>query len=319
VDNAAQPLLTMLDRRLAALRKSRPELSEALDLQEQLMRSSLAVPRPPQTQSFPLPREHAAARVREGVPMLHDQPIQVDLHFAADLFSRLVNALQEREDADLAPHLEAVVLAATSGGLDPQRLFVEAFVHHPDHLAEIAHQSGLDAELLTTLATLATAPLLRAYAEHVLPLVQRLDDGSPDGARWQRGYCPVCGGWPLLGELRGVELAQYLRCSACGSGWRAHRLGCPYCGNEDYRSLQMLNIEGEQRFRVSVCERCTGYLKVGNAFDPPPAEFLALDDVASMALDVVAIERGYHRPVGSGFLIELAVPEEEWVAELEDL
>jgi FdhE protein len=319
VDNAEHPLLPILDRRLAASRKSRPDLAETLDLQEQLIRTILSVPRPPQTQPFPLPREHAAARVRQGVPMLHDQPVQVDLHFAADLFSRLVNSLQQREDADLAPRLEAVVVAATSGGLDPQRLFVEAFVHHPDHLAEIAYQAGLEAELLTTLATLATAPLVRAYADHLLPLVQRLDDGSPNGARWQRGYCPVCGGWPVLGELRGIELAQYLRCSGCGSGWRTHRLGCPYCGNEDYRSLQTLTVEGELRFRVSVCERCMGYLKVGTAFDPPPAEFLPLDDVASMQLDIVAIERGYHRPVGSGFVIELAVPEEEWAAELEDL
>ena len=28
------------------------------------------------------------------------------------------------------------------------------------------------------------------------------------------------------------------------------------------------------------------------------------------------IERGYHRPGGSGFVIELAVPETEWVEEL---
>jgi FdhE protein len=317
VDNPERILA--LDRRLAGLRKTRPGLAEALDLQEQLIRTSLSMPRAPHTQPFPLPREHLAARIREGVPLLHDQPVQVDLHFAADLFSRLVNALQQREDADLAQRLETLVTAATTGGLDPQRLFVEAFVHHPDHLAEIAYQANLDAELLTTLANLAAAPLVRAYAERLLPMVDRVDDGAPDGAIWQRGYCPVCGGWPLLGELRGIELARYLRCAACGSGWRWHRLDCPYCGNQDYRSVQTLTIEGEHRFRVSVCDRCLGYVKVGNAFDPPPAEFLALDDVASLHLDVAAIERGYHRPIGTGFLIELAVPDEEWVSDLEDL
>jgi hypothetical protein len=30
----------------------------------------------------------------------------------------------------------------------------------------------------------------------------------------------------------------------------------------------------------------------------------------------VAIERGYQRPGGTGFVIELAVPDEEWVEEL---
>jgi FdhE protein len=194
-------------------------------------------------------------------------------------------------------------------------LFTEAFVQHPDHLAEMARQVGVDEELLATLSAQAVAPLLRAYAERLLPMVERLEDGSPEEVLWQQGYCPVCGGWPVLAELRGVELAQYLRCAACGSGWRARRLFCPYCGNDDYRQLQTLAVEGEQRFRVSVCERCRGYLKVGNAFDPPPAELLALDDVASMHLDVIAIERGYRRPVGSGFAIELALPDEEWADE----
>ena len=52
------------------------------------------------------------------------------------------------------------------------------------------------------------------------------------------------------------------------------------------------------------------------AFDPPPPELVQLEDAVSVHLDVAAIERGYHRPGGSGFVIELAVPEEEWVEEL---
>jgi FdhE protein len=312
----SEELLLLLDRRLAAVRKARPELRDVLDLQEQLIRESLTSARPAEAQPFPLPREQLADRVRNGMPVLNDQPAHVDVHFAADLFSRLVNVLQQREDPELQSGLEALVDAATNARLDPQRLFGEAFVQHGDHLAEIALQTGVDADLLATVAAQAVAPLLRAYAERLLPLIERLDDGSPDGAVWQRGYCPVCGGWPSLAELRGVELALFLRCAACGSGWRSQRLGCPYCGNDDYRSLQTLTIDGERRFRISVCEHCKGYLKVGNAFDPPPPQLLALDDVASLHLDVVAIERGYHRPGGTGFFIELAVPEDEWVEEL---
>jgi FdhE protein len=302
--------LLLLDRRLASLRKSRPDLEQALELQEQLLRTSLTSPRPPLAESFPIPREHLAARVREGVPLLHDQPVQVDLHYAADLFSRLVNVLQEREDPELAQRLEGVVTAATGGALDPQRLFAEAFVQHRDHLVELANQTRVDAELLTTLGALSVAPLLRAYAERLLPMVERLAVDTADSVVWHHGYCPVCGGWPLLAELRGVELAEYLRCAGCGSAWRWHRIRCPYCGNSDYRALQMLTVDGEHRFRISVCEHCHGYLKVGNAFDPTPAELLALDDVASLHLDVAAIERGYHRPVGTGFAIELSVPDE---------
>jgi FdhE protein len=313
---APEQLLLLLDRRLAALRKSRPDLEQALDLQEQLIRVTLMSVRGPETRPFALPREQLARRLRQGIPLLHDQPAHVDVHYAADLFSRLVNVLQDRADPDRGDRLEVLVAAIVGGALDPQRLFTEAFVQHPDHLAELADEAGVDRELLGTLAALSVAPLLRAYAERLLPLAERLDDGSPEGAVWQQGYCPICGAWPVLGELRGVELAEYLRCSACGCGWRSRRLFCPYCGNDDHRTLQTLTVDGEQRFRISVCERCHGYLKVGNSFDPPPADLLALDDIASLHLDLVAIERGYARPGGSGYVIELAVPEAEWVEEL---
>jgi FdhE protein len=313
---AAVELGALLDRRVALLAKSRPDLDEALKVQEQLIRAGLESARPPEAPPFPLPREHLAARIREGVPMLHAQPVHVDVQYAADLFSRLVNVLQRREDSELQSNLDALIKAATGGALDPERLFGEAFVQHQDHLVEIALQAGVDADLLAIVASQSVAPLLRAYAERLLPIIERADDATPEGAAWTRGYCPVCGGWPLLGELRGIELAQWLRCSACGAGWRSQRLTCPYCANDDYRSLGSLAVEGEQRFRVSVCERCKGYLKVLNAFDPPPAALLGLDDVMSMHLDVAAIERGYQRPGGSGYTIELALPEEEWMEEL---
>ena len=315
-------LLLLLDRRVAALRKNRHDLEDAITLQEILVRTALTSVRAPHVTSFPTPRDVVAGRVRAGIPLLHDQPATVDTHFAADLFSRLVNALDAQPiqaHEDQAHGLEAIVEAATTGALDPQALFGEAFVHHPDHIAALAQQAGVDAELLGALATVAVAPVLRAYAERLMPLVERADDGSPDGAMWQRGYCPICGGWPALAELRGVELSEHLRCSFCGTGWRWVRIGCPYCGTTDYRSLQMLTIEGEARFKVSCCDRCHGYIKVGNAFDPPPAALVALDDLASMHLDVAAIERGYRRPEGSGYVIELAVPDNAWADELEDV
>src|SRR5690349_19700562 len=115
----AQDLTLLLDRRVAALRKAQPNLADALELQAQLIRASLTAARAPLAHPFALPREQLTERIRQGVPLLHNQPAQIDVHFAADLFSRLAEILAERDDPQLRSRLDELVAAATSGLLDP--------------------------------------------------------------------------------------------------------------------------------------------------------------------------------------------------------
>jgi len=303
------PLL--LDRRVAALRQARPDLEAGLALQALLIRETLTAVRPPMARFPVVPPERVLHKIRDGVPLLHTESIDVDVEYAADLFGRLLNVVTGHDETRNADQAEPLIAAATDGRLDPHRLFAEAFVQHGDHVAQMAQAAGVEAAFLAALATLAIAPVLRAYAAQVRPIVARLDAAAPGAPTWLQGYCPACGAWPLLGELRGVEMRLALRCSACGLDWGGRRLDCPFCGTVDHRLLHTLQIEGERRFRAQACDGCHNYLKVGNAFDPPPGELLALDDLASVNLDVAAIDRGYRRPTASGFRLELAVPESE--------
>ncbi|MBV9327910.1 MAG: formate dehydrogenase accessory protein FdhE [Chloroflexi bacterium] len=387
----AELLLQRLERRLAVLRRTRPDLQDALSLLQLIVETQLSSPRPPRVSAFPLPRQLVAARLRDGVPLLHDQPVTLDIQFAADLFSRLLNALP--------PDYDALVHAATTGRLDAETLFGEALVQHADHLAQIAHSADVDAGLLSGIASHSVAPILHAYAARL----QLLLDQVEDTAIWQRGYCPICGGWPLVAEPThttgarqgsaaghgeravnhpALEVVEWLRCGACGARWRSRADACQYCANTDDGTRGALRLEGERRFHLRVCDRCRGYLKVRTGFaavsadadraDPVPAsgfdgdspsanrappaddavhandvvdardampaeaapadevlptseampaevspvEFLAVDDLASRRLDLAAIERGYQRPAGCGYRIELAVPEAEWIEEL---
>ena len=231
---------------------------------------------------------------------------------------RLLHTLAARGPSDATAGVDALMRAAISGRCSiREHVFGEAFVQHADHLGHIALAAGVSANLLAATASLAVAPIVRAYTERLLPLVDQVDDDTPDAVRWSRGYCPICGAWPLLAEVRGVGQPRWLRCGLCGSGWRDQgRPTCAYCGNTDQRSLGTLTVDGEQRFHAAVCERCTGYLKVGNTLEPPPAELLPIDDVASLQLDLAATQHGYQRPSGSGYRIELAVPDDEWLDEL---
>ena len=119
---------------------------------------------------------------------------------------------------------------------------------------------------------------------------------------WSRGYCPVCGGWPALAEMCGVERARYLRCVRCGAAWRMHGLACPYCANADHAELgSLVPQDGPPKWSIEVCRRCRGYLKVLMALRPAAPGALLLEDLRTVELDLAARQRGYRRPEGEGY------------------
>ena len=115
-----------------------------------------------------------------------------------------------------------------------------------------------------------------------------------DEASWGRGACPTCGALPVLAQLAGPEAARQRRlaCGPCGTRWAFPRLGCPHCGNAASDRLAALEIEGEGRLRLDVCEACQGYLKT---YEGEGDEALFLADWPTLHLDVLARDRGLVR------------------------
>ncbi|MGH7278186.1 MAG: formate dehydrogenase accessory protein FdhE, partial [Candidatus Rokuibacteriota bacterium] len=114
---------------------------------------------------------------------------------------------------------------------------------------------------------------------------------------WSQGYCPVCGGWPTLAEARGLERSRQLRCGPCGGDWRTTWLRCPYCGNDDHHRLGSLVPDGGGETRkVETCEGCRGYIKTLATLTPRAGAGVMLEDLATVDLDVAALEQGYERP-----------------------
>jgi FdhE protein len=125
-------------------------------------------------------------------------------------------------------------------------------------------------------------------------------EGLRAAGAWDRGYCPTCGGWPVLGEFRGLEQVRYLRCGLCASGWEFPRLRCAYCGGADHRHLGYFHAEGEEgRYRAGTCDACRGYVKMVSTLAPLTGPALLVADLATVHLDLVAVERGFVAPGGN--------------------
>ena len=116
-----------------------------------------------------------------------------------------------------------------------------------------------------------------------------------DKSHWTEGYCPICGKEPKIGEIRnGDEGERYLFCHQCGFKWYFRRIKCPFCGNEEQHSLAYFAVEGEERYRVDVCNKCRRYIKMVDLPNANEEVDLDVEDIATLHLDMIAYDEGYN-------------------------
>jgi FdhE protein len=154
-------------------------------------------------------------------------------------------------------------------------------------IEDSARELNLEFSVLQTLVKLSLQPSLLEIAALVAQKVA-LDD-------WRYTYCPICGALPAMTALAGEEGSHQAVCSFCGHFWRLPRVACPFCNNVEQEKLKYFYGEGEDLFRVQVCEECRGYLKVMDTRERGDAMAIAVDDVATGHLDLLAEEEGYQR------------------------
>lgn len=163
----------------------------------------------------------------------------------------------------------------------------------------IAEHTGLGVETAHAVIPLLALPLLHAcraaWAWRVAP-------------RWAGPYCPICGAWPTLAEVRGFERTRRFRCFRCGGDWHAGWLCCPFCANDGPTHLDAHCPSDAPETRwVETCRRCRGYMKTLTTLRPCPAADLGLLDVETVGLDVAAVRHGSMRPAGSGYPLGVTI------------
>ena len=161
------------------------------------------------------------------------------------------------------------------------------------HIEEFALARDIDAEGFRAVLEIAPLPLLHACHRCWSALI-------PEG--WAAGYCPICGAWPALAEEQGIERNRALRCARCGAGWRTECLRCAYCSNTEHERLTSLIPESARAtWRIDACHACRGYLKTVLVLQGNAPEEILIEDLATVELDVAALEAGYVRPANPGY------------------
>lgn len=225
------------------------------------------------------------ARSEPSAPLLHRRELRID----GNRTQRLVRKLASAAGGALHGYRPSVRGAVT--------LVSAAVRQDSTEVGALAAAAGVDGGALSAVAHLATLPLLQSCGRLLEGLLPRY---------WPNGYCPVCAARPILVERRGLDRSRQLRCGRCAVEWESQWLCCVYCGERDHRRLGSLVPEGHgEVLKVEICHSCGGYLKSVATLQRIPALELLLRDLETLELDLVAVDRGYGRPQGAGFPIDI--------------
>jgi FdhE protein len=110
------------------------------------------------------------------------------------------------------------------------------------------------------------------------------------------GVCPACGTLPVASVVRTDNRSQgyrYLHCALCATEWHMVRVKCSQC--QSTKGIAYQSIEGgSDAIRAEACDDCRTYRKIFYQEKDAGVEPVA-DDLASLALDLLLSEAGYHR------------------------
>jgi len=206
----------------------------------------------------------------------------------------LFNALCEvlRHNRNIAGDVDEVknALDEHSVGLNFEELLEKTAAEDVEYVSNLADRLKLKSEILSFLAENTIRPIFETYAD---ALKEHVDQET-----WWRSYCPLCGSKPLVAELVGAERKKFLACSSCGYAWRFKRLKCPFCENEDHKSLRYFFTKDQGRAcQVEVCDKCKKYIKTLDTGEIDDEIVPLVEDIGTLYLNMLAKKEGFTREV----------------------
>ena len=230
---------------------------------------------------FPIDEGHLAAKLQGGLPLVDFASAKLDLREPKKFFLALLEIGKRRNPVET----QQILKDLEDGTLDYEAMVYDSFASEGEDDAEGEKDDD-------------TIDLLKFFVEESLrPSLEFVTDlygGRIAQIGWNEGYCPVCGRMPKIGHLVDKEGKRHLFCSQCGFEWRFRRVKCPFCGNEEQQTLSYFPVEGDERYRVDVCDVCKHYIKTLDFRNAGEEAILDVEDVATLHLDMLAHEEGYN-------------------------
>lgn len=252
---------------LKALAERQPALAPAALLQVDLIESVRRVQGRLTTPWIETTADALRARLAAGQPLLEFSQIAFDWNDVRLLTRQVTDVLRRHEVVD-APTATALHAVGRSPSL-------------PDVMkAWFEHQPIMDVEMLGEVLQWSARPYLQRTAE---VLQQRV---SLEG--WTQRICPVCSAEPDFSVITMTGERQ-LVCGRCHVRWHFNPIACPYCGNDDRRTIKSMATP-DGIYRVMICAPCGRYIKALDTRKSSRPLLPYADVIATLPLDAAVMK-----------------------------
>ena len=234
-----------------------------------------------------IPIDVLTVKAREKFPLIEIKDFPYDRDESTGLFV-IICKLAKEANPKLAESA-AILLDTDDPEVNPENLIRALLTGNEVIFENISQKFGIEKQSLGLIAYHSLRPSLCTGA---IQLSAYLKKDEP----WLKGYCPICGSFPILSILEG-EGARSLICSFCWHQWPVKRVYCPFCDHSDAKKLHYMFSEEEQDLRVDLCNNCNKYLKTVDTRRAERLIYPPLEQVATLHLDIKAREEGFEAGV----------------------
>ena len=222
-------------------------------------------------------------KIAGGLPLVDLSSGDFDLTEPRQYFLALLGIAEKRVSGETGDMIEKI----QAGTIDFEKMIRDSFCTLHDEASNDLEDAEDDAfDLVDLFLEESLRPAMEKVVEKYGKVV--------NAASWSEGYCPICGKEPKIGEIKEEEGSRFLFCNQCGFEWHFKRITCPFCGNDEQQTLAYFTVEGDERYRVDVCNECKRYIKMVDFRETKEEANLDVEDIATLHLDMLANEEGYN-------------------------
>jgi FdhE protein len=233
--------------------------------------------------------ENLEEKLKSGFAVLDPDRIKVDRELSGALFLELCGifvrfkTLSDAQAGKLTEMYE-------SGRLDVGDLILNIVGQNSSYFETLAEDLSVSITVPVYIAEHLAKPLLARCSEE-FDSAQEVTGGE------SRTTCPLCGNEPIMGMLSDErEGKRLLHCSLCHTRWDYPRVVCAFCRHEEQEKMHFLHYEGDDVYRVNICEACKRYLKVVDERScGGRTPVLWVEALMTANLDEMALKKGYLR------------------------